>query len=136
MKQGLSQDEIAALFATADEKAQAQPPSQSQSEPGPQPAIFPSLDPDDAMGADPASLGALADVELELTVELGQARRNIRDILAMGAGSVMELDKHAGETVDILVNGRLVARGEVVVIGESYGVRITELVAIEGSQGR
>ncbi|MFZ5826790.1 MAG: flagellar motor switch protein FliN [Bacillota bacterium] len=134
MKQGLSQDEIAALFATAGEREQ----EQEQPQPEPQPAVFPSLDPADAAQTDPASLGALADVELELTVELGQARRNIRDILGMGPGSVMELDKHAGETVDILVNGRLVARGEVVVIGENYGVRITELVntSAEGSQGR
>jgi flagellar motor switch protein FliN/FliY len=54
----------------------------------------------------------------------------------MGPGSVLELDKHAGEAVDLLVNGRLVARGEVVVIGENYGVRITELVNPEGSPGR
>lgn len=128
MKQGLSQDEIAALFASA--------PEQKEEEAQPQPAIFPSLDPNDATGTDPASLGALADVELELTVELGETRRNIRDILDMGPGSVMELDKHAGDSVDILVNGRLVARGEVVVIGENYGVRITELVNLEGSQGR
>ncbi|MFZ5814005.1 MAG: flagellar motor switch protein FliN [Bacillota bacterium] len=128
MKQGLSQDEISALFATAAEEKQSQPQAQ--------PAVFPSLEPTDTTPADPSSLGLLADVELELTVELGQTRRNIRDILGMGPGSVMELDKHAGESVDILVNGRLVARGEVVVIGENYGVRITELVSAEGSQSR
>lgn len=128
MKQGLSQDEIAALFATAEPKAQASQP---------QPAIFPSFESAaEAEASDPSSLGLLADVELELSVELGQARRNLRDILAMGPGSVMELDKHAGETVDLLVNGRLVARGEVVVIGEHYGIRITELVNPEGSPGR
>jgi len=125
VKQGLSQDEISALFATTGE------PKAS-----PQPAVFPTLDEAAADQVDPSSLGLLADVELELTVELGQARRNIRDILAMGAGSVMELDRHAGEVVDILVNGRLVARGEVVVIGENYGVRITELVNPEGGHER
>lgn len=127
MKQGLSQDEIAALFATVGEE-KAQPEAQT--------VVFPSLEPTESGGADPSSLGLLADVELELTVELGQSRRNIRDILSMGPGSVMELDKHAGETVDILVNGRLVARGEVVVIGENYGVRITELVNTDGSSSR
>lgn len=125
VKQGLSQDEIAALFATASEPEQKGSPEAA-------PAVFPSLDEVAATQADPSSLGLLADVELELTVELGQTRRNIKDILAMGPGSVMELDRHAGETVDILVNGRLVARGEVVVIGENYGVRITELINPEG----
>ncbi len=122
VKQGLSQDEISALFATT-----------SEAKDSPQPAVFPTLEEAEAAQIDPSSLGLLADVELELTVELGQTKRNIRDILAMGAGSVMELDRHAGESVDILVNGRLVARGEVVVIGENYGVRITELVNPEGS---
>lgn len=125
VKQGLSQDEIAALFATAQEQ---------KSSPQPAPAVFPSLDEAAATQADPSHLGLLADVELELTVELGGTRRNIKDILALGPGSVMELDRHAGEAVDILVNGRLVARGEVVVIGESYGVRISELINPEGGR--
>lgn len=71
-----------------------------------------------------------------MSVELGQTRRNIREILALGPGSVLELDKHAGETVDILVNGRLVARGEVVVIGENFGVRIAELINPEGGHDK
>jgi flagellar motor switch protein FliN/FliY len=127
VKQGLSQDEIAALFATTNEPPKS-PAAQAA------PAVFPSLDDAATTQADPSSLGLLADVELELTVELGQTRRNIKEILAMGPGSVMELDRHAGEVVDILVNGRLVARGEVVVIGENYGVRITELVNPEGGK--
>jgi flagellar motor switch protein FliN/FliY len=126
MKQGLSQEEIAALFAGAEQQKSGQTES----------ASFPSLSPAEAGSADPSALGLLADVELELTVELGQSRRNIREILAMGEGSVMELDRHAGELVDILVNGRLVARGEVLVIGEHYGVRIAELVNPEGGKER
>jgi len=125
MKHGLTQEEIAALFAGAEQQK-----GQAES------ASFPSLDPAEGEAAAPSSLGLLADVELELTVELGQSRRNIREILAMGEGSVLELDRHAGELVDILVNGRLVARGEVVVIGEHYGVRIAELVSPEGGKGR
>lgn len=119
---GISQDEIAALFAQAP-----QPGTKAQ------PAAFPSLDQSGAGPVDPASIGLLANVEMEVTVLLGETRRNIRDILAMGEGSVIELDRLAGEAVDILVNGHLVARGEVVVIGESFGVRITELIASEGS---
>ena len=70
----------------------------------------------------------LMDVDMELTVELGRTKRSIRDILSMGEGTVIELDKLAGEPVDILVNSKLVARGEVVVIDESFGVRVTEII--------
>ncbi|MBY6276398.1 flagellar motor switch protein FliN [Symbiobacterium thermophilum] len=124
-KYGLSQDEIAALFASA-----------RQGDQQPQRSAFQPLDPEGQVQADSSPLGLLADVELEVTVELGQSRRSLREILAMGPGSVLELDKHAGEAVDLLVNGQLVARGEVVVIGENYGVRITELINPEGSAGR
>lgn len=122
---GLTQDEISALFAQEEE--QKAPPAPSQAGQA-RPAIFPNLEPDAASGADPASIGLLAQVDLEVTVLLGQTRRNIREILSYGPGSVLELDRLAGEAVDILVNGRLVARGEVVVIGENFGVRVTELV--------
>jgi len=69
------------------------------------------------------------DVNMELTVELGRTRKSIKDILGMGEGTVIELDKLAGEPVDILVNGKLIARGEVVVIDENFGVRVTEIIS-------
>lgn len=71
----------------------------------------------------------LLDVTLQVTVELGRTRRQIREVLAMGPGSVVELDKLAGEQVDVLVNGKLIAKGEVVVIDENYGVRITDIIS-------
>ncbi|MBR6060584.1 MAG: flagellar motor switch phosphatase FliY [Spirochaetales bacterium] len=74
------------------------------------------------------NINLLMDVDMELTVELGRTKRSIRDILSMGEGTVIELDKLAGEPVDILVNSKLVARGEVVVIDESFGVRVTEII--------
>ncbi|MBT9253402.1 MAG: flagellar motor switch phosphatase FliY [Brockia lithotrophica] len=77
---------------------------------------------------DERNLGLLYDVELEVTVELGRTRRRVRDILAFRPGSIVELDKLAGEPVDIYVNNKHIARGEVVVIDENFGVRITELV--------
>lgn len=77
----------------------------------------------DALG----NLDLLLDVKMPLIVELGRSRMLIRDILELGPGSVIELDKAAGEPVDLLVNGRLIARGEVVVIDENFGLRITEL---------
>lgn len=76
-------------------------------------------------------LDLLADVPLELSVELGRTRRRLADVLAMGPGSLLELDRLAGEAVDVRVNGRLVAKGEVVVIDENFGVRITDIVSPE-----
>lgn len=70
----------------------------------------------------------IADVPLQITVELGRTRKLIRDILELVPGSVVELDKLAGEPVDILVNGRLIAKGEVVVIDENFGVRVTDII--------
>lgn len=84
---------------------------------------------DEAKPAHAASnLDLLMDVPLPVIVELGRTTMLVRDIMALGPGSVIELEKAAGETVDILVNGRLIARGEVVVIEENFGVRIVEFV--------
>ena len=71
----------------------------------------------------------IADIPVRVTVELGKTRKNISEILGITAGSVIELDKMAGEPVDVLVNGKLIAKGEVVVIDENFGVRITDLVS-------
>ncbi len=124
---GISQEEIAALFA--------QEAPQEPAAPAPKAAAFPQLTPGGAQH-DPSPLGILANVEMEVTVQLGQTRRNIREILSYSPGSVLELDRLAGEAVDILVNGRLVARGEVVVIGENFGVRVTDLIQLEGGAAR
>jgi len=69
----------------------------------------------------------LMDVQVVLTVELGRTKKYVKDILSLGEGSIIELDKLAGEPVDLLVNGKLIAKGEVVVIDENFGVRITEI---------
>jgi len=71
----------------------------------------------------------LLDVPLDLSVELGRARMTIQDLLGLGPGSVIELDKIAGEALDILVNDRLVARGEAVVVNDKFGIRITDIVS-------
>jgi flagellar motor switch protein FliN/FliY len=70
----------------------------------------------------------IADIPVRVTVELGKTRKNISEILSMTTGSVIELDKMAGEPVDVLVNGKLIAKGEVVVIDENFGVRISEVL--------
>jgi flagellar motor switch protein FliN len=71
----------------------------------------------------------LLDVPLEVAVELGRTRMSIQSLLALGPGSVVELDKVAGEPLDILVNGRLIARGEAVVVNDKFGIRLTDIVS-------
>ncbi|MEI8094047.1 MAG: flagellar motor switch protein FliN [Spirochaetales bacterium] len=75
------------------------------------------------------NIGLLMDVTMEVTVELGRAKKQIKEILSMGEGTIIALDKLAGEAVDILVNHKLIAKGEVVVIDENFGVRVTEIVS-------
>ncbi|WP_099158106.1 flagellar motor switch phosphatase FliY [Virgibacillus ndiopensis] len=75
------------------------------------------------------NLDMLLDIPLKVTVELGRTKRTIRDILDLSAGSVIELDKLAGEPVDIFVNEKLIAQGEVVVIDENFGVRVTDIIS-------
>lgn len=76
----------------------------------------------------PENIDLIMDVPLEVTVELGRTKKSISDILDFGPGKIIELNKLAGEPIDVLVNGKYVAKGEVVVIEESFGVRITEIV--------
>lgn len=77
---------------------------------------------------DSSSLELLMDIPLEISVELGRVRMLVKDVLDLGTGSIVEIDKLAGEPVDVMVNGRPVARGEVVVIEDNFGVRITEIL--------
>ena len=73
-------------------------------------------------------LGMIMDIPITLTVEVGQARLSIGRLLALGQGAVVELDRVAGEPLDVLANGTLVARGEVVVVEDKFGIRLTEVV--------
>ena len=83
-----------------------------------------------------ANIGLILDVPLQVTVELGRTKKSIKDILELSNGSIVELDKLAGESVDIHVNGKLLAKGEVVVIDENFGVRITDIVSPEERAAR
>ena len=77
------------------------------------------------------NMGIIMDVPLDITVELGRTHRKISEILDFSPGTVIELDKLAGEPIDILVNGKFVAKGEVVVIDENFGIRVTDIVSVE-----
>ncbi len=92
-----------------------------------QPVQFAPLVPGMAAQSE-TNIDFIADVPLQITVELGRTRKLIREILDLVPGSVVELDKLAGEPVDVLVNGRLIAKGEVVVIDENFGVRVTDII--------
>lgn len=94
-----------------------------------QPAQFQNFVPmQDLGGIAPENIDLIMDVPLEVTVELGRTSKSIKEILDFSPGTIIELDKLAGEPVDVLVNGKFVAKGEVVVIEESFGIRVTEII--------
>lgn len=110
----------------------AQPPAQPHVANGAavQPAQFTPLSTAPVQVND-ANIGLILDVPLQITVELGRTQKSIKEVLELTNGSIVELDKLAGEPVDIKVNGQFLAKGEVVVIDENFGVRITEIVSPE-----
>lgn len=94
-----------------------------------QQAQFASFDTNVISQSEARNLNMLLDIPLQVTVELGRTKRSVKEILELSSGSIIELDKLAGEPVDILVNSRLIAKGEVVVIDENFGVRITDVLS-------
>jgi flagellar motor switch protein FliN len=98
-------------------------------EPAAQPAnIFPRLSPGAPLGEGAQDLDLILDIPVALTVELGRTRIPIKHILQLAQGSVIELETLAGEPMDVLVNGCLIAQGEVVVVNEKFGIRLTDIV--------
>ena len=94
------------------------------------PVQFQNFDPAAVM-QQKENIDIIMDVQLEVTVELGRTTKKIKDILEFVPGTIIELDKLAGEPIDILVNGKFVAKGEVVVIDENFGIRITDIISPE-----
>jgi len=94
----------------------------------PNPYEFSDLS-DTSSSQPPGNIDFILDIPLEITVELGRTKMLINDLLKLGQGSVIELSKLAGETLEVLANQRLIARGEVVVMNEKYGIRLTEIVS-------
>ncbi|QST01593.1 flagellar motor switch phosphatase FliY [Pontibacillus sp. ALD_SL1] len=94
-----------------------------------QQAVFSQFEPTALQQQEKRNLDMLMDIPLKVTVELGRTKRTIKDILELSSGSIVELDKLAGEPVDILVNDKPIAQGEVVVIDENFGVRVTEILS-------
>ena len=141
MQDSMSQEEIDATlknatvgqdsaFAEEGEFAAAGVPTQT--EPEPATVLTGASKPyTDEKPLDMGNIEFLLDVPLDVSVELGRTKMPIRDMLQLGPGSVIELDKLIGEPVDLLVNNRLIARGEVVVFDENFGIRITDILKPE-----
>lgn len=100
-----------------------------QTTPNVQPVQFSSFDETASALMEPNNLDMLLDIPLQVTVELGRTKRMVKEILEVSQGSIIELDKLAGEPVDILINNKLIAVGEVVVIDENFGVRVTDILS-------
>ena len=108
--------------------AQQMPQMYGQQPVNVQPAQFQAFTGSVPVGYGPENIDLIKDVPLEVTVELGRTSKSIKEILDFAPGTIIELNRIAGEPIDVLVNGKYVAKGEVVIIEESYGIRITEIV--------
>lgn len=91
-----------------------------------------TADPGTQAGAErPANLDVIMNIPVQLSMEVGQTRISIRDLLALTEGSVVELTRMAGEPLDVLVNGTLIARGEVVVVNDNFGIKLVDVISPE-----
>ena len=116
------------------------PPQPEPQRPAPEPKVIATqpvhmeqMDPSERLGKEQAqNLDLIMEVPLQVSVEIGRARRKVQDILEFAKGSLVVLDKLAGDQVDLFVNGKCIAKGEVVVIEDNFGVRITEIVQTPG----
>lgn len=127
-------DEAAAAMAAAiaQEAAEAASAAPSAPPPGSRPVDMPELGAGLSGSREPQAIDMLRDVDLNVKIELGRSRMLVDDVLRLGEGSVVELDKLAGDPVDVFVNNRLVARGEVLVLNDNFCVRINDIVNREG----
>ncbi|WP_227816858.1 flagellar motor switch protein FliN [Nitrogeniibacter aestuarii] len=110
--------DLQAAADSADSPYQAKPASQ----------LFPDFGAQGAAGGGSAELDMILDIPVQITVELGRTKLSIRNLLQLAHGSVVELDGLAGEPMDVLVNGTLIAQGEVVVVNEKFGIRLTDII--------
>jgi len=110
--------DLQAAADEADSPYQAKPASQ----------LFPDFGAQGGAGGGSAELDMILDIPVQITVELGRTKLSIRNLLQLAHGSVVELDGLAGEPMDVLVNGTLIAQGEVVVVNEKFGIRLTDII--------
>jgi flagellar motor switch protein FliN/FliY len=123
VKEDLSADDWAAAMAEQETAPAASTPVQ--------PAAFQELSREPAVAASAGKLDMVLDIPVNLTVEMGRAKMVIRNLLQLTQGSVVELDGLAGEPMSIMINGTLIAQGEVVVVNEKFGIRVTDIISAE-----
>ena len=121
---GLDQSQPAIPDAMAEMIANAEPTPGDSATPE-----FDDLGAAQVQGGDPAALSLLYDLSLPVAIELGRTRMSVQEILAIGRGSVIQLERLAGEPIDVFVGDRRFAEGEVVVVGEQFGVRVTRILS-------
>ena len=127
---------MAALMTAMTTAMATAAPAPAPAPPAPEPKVINThpaplreMDPTDLLGKEQAqNLDLIMEVPLQVTVEIGRTQRKVQDILEFSKGSLVVLDKLAGDQVDLFVNGKCVAKGDVVVIDDNFGVRITEIV--------
>ena len=120
-------DAMAAEWAAALAESKPEPATSVQTETV-APASFTNFASTEGLSGAPNDLNMILDIPVQLTVELGRTRIPIKHILQLAQGSVVELDALAGEPMDVLVNGFLIAQGEVVVVNDKFGIRLTDIV--------
>ena len=120
LKGDISADQWASAMADQDSAARGTRP---------QPKVFSELTSEPSAAGAPGRIDMILDIPIQLTVELGRTKIPIRNLLQLAQGSVVELDRLAGEPMDVLVNGCLIAQGEVVVVNDKFGIRLTDVIA-------
>ena len=120
LKGDISADQWASAMADQDSAARGARP---------QPKVFSELTSEASAAGAPGRIDMILDIPVQLTVELGRTKSPIRNLLQLVQGSVVELDRLAGEPMDVLVNGCLIAQGEVVVVNDKFGIRLTDVIA-------
>jgi flagellar motor switch protein FliN/FliY len=125
---GMDIGDIGAAFAAGAAAAPGSAPGGASAAPGGA-AAGASGDPSKQTGPQVQSLDFILDIPLKVTVELGRSKMAIREVLGLAQGSVIELSKFAGEPLEVLVNEKLIARGEVVVVNEKFGIRLTDIIS-------
>lgn len=125
-------DERASAISPRSQERKKAPPIETTRVQSVKPATYQSFDDQDeissAVDSNASNFDLINDIPLQVTVELGKTKKNLSDVLNFGVGSIIVLDKQAGDLVDVIVNGKKIAKGEVVIIEENYGVRITEIL--------
>ena len=115
--------------AMAEQAAAENGEAESDAAEQPEQATFDNLQSESPVSPSTENLDAILDIPVSLSVEIGQTRISIRNLLQLNQGSVVELDRLAGEPLDIMVNNTLIAHGEVVVVNEKYGIRLTDVIS-------